>query len=98
MVGKVIIKKVVTKALLIVLAACTASCGRVSANQQIDSERDTGEKGTEDTVYNEQLVDFFLSSLVNDHGMTDRTEPEEAVRKVPPRNYTLCRTSFSLLV
>ena len=81
MVGKVIIKKVVTKALLIVLAACTASCGRVSANQQIDSERDTGEKGTEDTVYNEQLVDFFLSSLVNDHGMTDRTEPEEAVRK-----------------
>lgn len=74
------IKKVITRVLLPALVICTVSCGRVSVSQQTDSGRNAGEKGP-DTVYNEELTDFFLSSLVNDYGMADRTAPEEAVRK-----------------
>lgn len=76
MVGKILLKKMLTCALLLALVAC----GSVLPNQKTEAVTNTGVEEV-DTVYNEQLVEFFLTSVADVYGMTDQTDPEEMVQK-----------------
>ncbi len=76
MVGKIIFKIMLTYALLLALVAC----GSVLPNQGTEAGTDTGEIEV-GTVYNEQLVDFFLTSVADVYGMIDQANPAETVRK-----------------
>ena len=76
MVGKILLKKMLTCALLLALVAC----GSVLPNQETEAVTNTGVEEV-DTVYNEQLIEFFLTSVADVYGMTDQTDPEETVQK-----------------